>query len=198
MSNCLFLQGDMKVGKSTLLLESVHPYLACTGGFMVQRLFSGEHLKAFCLHQVAAEPWSVNAEYKGNEANIFLQKTDHGWQSFPEVFTRIGPCLPQWAKKNKLMLLDEIGGVELLSEVFWENLYQVLGSGIPCIGVVKSLTNSKIMQESVALSDRYQKLHKQLLTDIKGKFSGEIMELTTSNRPFVKQEIAAFLKRLDF
>ncbi len=43
----------------------------------------------------------------------------------------------------RIVLLDEIGGFELLSDKFMSSLYEILNSGRLCIGVLKSRQNLK-------------------------------------------------------
>lgn len=193
MSKCLFLQGDVQIGKSTLLLECLQPYLPYIGGFVVQRLLQGEHLKAFCLKEITDDAWSVNASYQGDEANIFICEQKGQWLSDEQVFEQIGENLVCEATRKKILVLDEIGGVELLSDSFRQNLYKALSGEVFCVGVLKSAANSKLLRENVVLSQRYQELYQQLFADIRERFDGEVFDVTEKNKLIVKSKIQDFL-----
>ena len=77
----------------------------------------------------------------------------------PEVFVDAGVRFLENYRDCDLMLLDEIGGVELLVPPFKEKLYEVLESPVPCIGVLKgisnasSFSNKKVLAENTLLRD---------------------------------------------
>ncbi|MDO4517834.1 MAG: nucleoside-triphosphatase [Bacillota bacterium] len=72
-----------------------------------------------------------------------------------EVFETMGIQLLQDAldgatQENKnLVLLDEIGGTELLSHAFRTKLYEILRSDIPCIGVIKQEESARQMTRNM-------------------------------------------------
>ena len=65
-----------------------------------------------------------------------------------EVFDVLGTFLLTSSKGRPLVLLDEIGGSELLSVPFRTALYDLLTSGVPCLGVIKLEKNARRMQRS--------------------------------------------------
>lgn len=192
--HCLFLQGQIQIGKSTLLLNSLRPFLPVTGGFMVQRLKQNGQFKGFCLQKVADIPLEAEI-YAGQKAsNIFIEIGDQGGYFHPEVFEQIGSELLLVAAGKKLIYLDEIGGIELLSDPFRQNLYRVLAGPTPCIGVIKSLPNSNVMQKGIQLDPIYKQRHQQLFTDIEKRFNGRILTLTDDNRAEIQQAVEEFLQ----
>ncbi len=192
--HCLFLQGQMQIGKSTLLLDSLRPFLSVTGGFMVQRLRQKSQPRGFCLQAVADIPLEAEicAEQKAN--NVFIEIGDQGACFHPEVFEQVGSELLLASEGKKLIYLDEIGGIELLSDLFRQNLYRVLAGPVPCIGVIKSLSNSNVMQKGMQIDPIYKDLQQQLFTDIKERFNGCILNLANDNRAQIQQAVDQFLQ----
>ncbi|MBE5984104.1 MAG: hypothetical protein E7248_12500, partial [Paenibacillaceae bacterium] len=114
----LFLTGDSGEGKTTLLFQCLKPYRAVTGGFFSQRLVneSGDTV-GFRLAS-ANEEWEPKVCYEDGLTNIFLKRTIEGMVSYPEVFQKEGRKLLTSHGDHKLILMDEIGGVELLIPEF--------------------------------------------------------------------------------
>ena len=80
----------------------------------------------------------------------------------------------------KLVLLDEIGGIELTSRVFMGTLEQILSSGVLCFGVFKSKENLERAAKSFKLGREIFGLHALLETRILA--GGEIITVTEENR----------------
>lgn len=188
----LFLQGDSKIGKSTIILESIKPFLSVTTGFMCQRLIADGETKAFCLTPIELVTSPV-AKFDEKMPNIFLKENLGRWQRNEEVFCNTGVMLLSDLKGKQLVVLDEIGGMELLIEPFREKLYEVLSNGIPCIGVMKSYNNKTLMQKSVGLELRYEDLHEKLYKDIESVFGGAIISAKDYNRSYLKNTVETFL-----
>ena len=64
-----------------------------------------------------------------------------------EVFDILGVQYLLPKRGCPLMLLDEIGGSELLCPLFRQALYKLLDSGIPCLGVLKLADSARHMQK---------------------------------------------------
>ncbi len=119
----LFLTGDSGEGKTTLLFQCLKPYHTVTGGFFSQRLVneSGDTV-GFRLAS-AKEVWEPKVCYEDGLTNIFLKRTIEGMVSYPEVFQKEGRKFLTSHGDHKLILMDEIGGVELLIPEFMEAVY---------------------------------------------------------------------------
>ena len=70
-----------------------------------------------------------------------------------EVFDILGVHYLTSSRNKPLILLDELGGSELLCEPFRRALYDVLSSGVPCLGVLKLADNARRMQRSYGFDD---------------------------------------------
>ena len=153
------------IGKSTLILKGIRPYIKDVSGFMCIRLMDKNDVKAFSLMPVERVIKTVDT-YEKSYPNIFLIKENNVWKRNEDVFIKEGNKYLSNIKGKKLMVLDEIGGIELLIEPFKRKIYEVLNSGIPCIGVIKSLNNKTLMKKSVKLSEEYEKNYEELFNFI--------------------------------
>ncbi len=196
MEHCLFLQGDSQIGKSTLLARNLKPYLQYTGGFFVQRLTESGAPRGFCLCAVSDPLPELTVPLESAAGTVFMRHLPEGTCLFPEVFGRQGAALLSEAalKGKRLILLDEIGGIELLQPEFHRALYRVLESGMPCIGVIKSPRNKAGMESRIPLGKRYGLLYDTLAHDIVNRFGGRILTMTETNCRETQDEAEQFLK----
>ena len=72
-----------------------------------------------------------------------------------EVFEDLGIQLLEQAKQFDYVILDEIGGFEVLSDSFLEVLMALLQSEIPCIGVMKGAAPVSKMIQKLGLGEVY-------------------------------------------
>lgn len=215
----LFLKGNSGVGKTTLLLSFLQPYWQETGGFLSQRLFdeNGE-TKGFCLVPVGGcgrteedesarrtteseseeDSWFLQpaALYRAGGPNIFIEKTEAGWQKRPEVFESAGVKILEHilAEKEhlKFCYLDEIGGVELKSERFMELFYRVLECGVPCIGVLKNSGNFRSMTNRVPVASDFLTERDRLEERLSRRYGCRIYPYTGEKEEM--EEIGRFVK----
>ena len=80
----------------------------------------------------------------------------------PEVFEDLGVRLLEEAYRYDYVVLDEIGGFEVLSDVFLEALRKLLESDIPCIGVMKGEGPASKMIQKLGLGDAYNQKAEEL------------------------------------
>lgn len=152
MSKNLFLFGNIGAGKSTLIRECLLPYLNAVGGFYVQRIFCGNELIAFSLKPIADESsYELTLKVDDLEGldNLFLHLDNNGkWQSNNDVFLKSGLAFLQNSIQNnkKLILLDELGGIELHNQTFMTEVYKIIKGSIPLLGVVKAPKNARILE----------------------------------------------------
>jgi hypothetical protein len=158
MRSNLFFEGPVRTGKSTILRRALLPYLPDLGGFVVQRLLDNDGVpmayRLMGMEEIRQAGFdtetqflSVDAPYPQPEdeiaANIFLWSSPRRIDT--NVFETFGvDCLK--ASTNKVILLDEIGGVDLLCPGFLAALRTVLSSDTPCIGVLKELEKARDAQ----------------------------------------------------
>lgn len=194
---CLFLEGDMQIGKSTTILKNLKAMISpdFIGGFMCQRLVESNQTKAFCLTDFNKVEATI-VEYRPDISNIFLENASGKWVRNDDVFNNIGIEMLKNLSSKKIIVLDEIGGFELLVGNFRQNLYEVLLSDILIIGVLKSNKNKSIMKNAVEVDDNYITLYQQLRVDIENKYEGKILTASKDNMLSIQREICGFLNEI--
>lgn len=208
--NMLFLEGPIQTGKSTLIKSALKKQFPAikTGGFQSQRLVDENGTTvAFRMGCAGDMPSDDAAEYlqlsedKYGENGIFKYMSDDGRMHVTERFFEIygvrilKDCL---LERPELILLDEIGGHEMDCDEYRDMLYEVLSSGIPCIGVIKSVSNTeKMMKKSPLKAERIIRFNGELHGRIEKEFNGKILWFDRKEKPEdadrVKQKVEEFL-----
>lgn len=199
MVNNLFLLGTIGIGKSTMIKECLMPYLVEIGGFFVQRIFIGSEYAAFRLCPVEIFPdYELDCHVETLEGldNLFLYSlSGNNWQRNLGVFEKAGlGCLEKDLSSNKkLILMDELGGVELYSRAFSGKVWEVISAGVPVLGVVKGPANARVLESSQAgrgISDRNSRFLEYLESDP----STKLLTVTAGNRLVARERLKSFIK----
>lgn len=199
MINNLFLLGTIAVGKSTMIKECILPYLFETGGFFVQRIFIGCEYAAFRFCPVdSSTGYELNRRVETLEGldNLFLYTlSGNNWQRDLEVFETTGlDCLKESLKRNKkLILMDELGGVELYSGIFREIVREVISAKVPVLGVVKTPDNARVLENSLA-GRGVSNINNQFLDYLGSHPSTELLTVTAENRSEALIRLKSFLE----
>lgn len=144
MSQNIFFEGPVRSGKSTALRKALLPHFSEVGGFVVQRLVgSNGHPAAYRLAGITdpAAFLAVDAPYTGGETDIFLRLPSREFDS--AVFEAKGIELLDRSQDKRILLLDEIGGLELLIPSFRDRLISLLQGETPCVGIMKERQKSR-------------------------------------------------------
>lgn len=133
----LFLEAESGAGKSTLIRKLLAPHIDHVGGFTSQRLLN-EAGETIAFRIVSVNDLRLATPYEDTPESIFRIVTeDVKGLNKPEIFETEGLKYLTDIDGKKLILLDEIGGIELRNDAFREKLQEVLAGDIPCIGVMK-------------------------------------------------------------
>ena len=149
MKRHLFLTGPIGCGKSTAIQTALGDTLSQCGGFLTRR-YREPHL-----HFVLESP---DGQVKETFLDFALGKPEVNLAVFSEHYLQ-----------GKVLVLDEIGGIELLNPEFVSALENVLNSNIPILGVLKGAGPAGALIEKLELTEKYQQaadnLRQQLLSD---------------------------------
>lgn len=141
----LFLTGAVGCGKSTSIARALGENLSRAGGFLTVRQRNEEgRAVAYWLKRPDGSGGQVIIDYSAKPYTMHL-----------EVFEDLGIRLLEEAKQYDFVILDEIGGFEVLSDAFLEALQKLLESDIPCIGVMKGEGPASKMIEKLGLGEVY-------------------------------------------
>jgi len=141
----LFLTGPIGSGKSTSIAVALGEHLSKAGGFLTvrQRDDAGR----------AIAYWLKRPD--GRDGQIIIDYSQKPYTMHMEVFEDFGVALLDEAKQCDYVVLDEIGGFEVLSDAFLSALMKLLESDVPCIGVMKGAGPASKMIQKLGLGDAY-------------------------------------------
>jgi len=147
MTKHLFITGKRLSGKSSLIQKCLWPYLEVTGGFFIQRVFSSGEYAAFRMIPLhTGEPYRLNMEDGStNLDNVIVAREAGGcWHSYPQIFETTGvECIKETLRSGrKILLLDELGHIEMEATYFQKEVFRALDSPVHVLGVLKDGTNS--------------------------------------------------------
>lgn len=193
MRKHFFLEGPIQEGKSTLIRKIIKDYLPRVGGFSSQRILndSGETV-GFRL-ATAAEAMALTEKYSPGLSNVFLYFGGEKIKMAPEIFTDIAIKYLRESEGKELILLDEIGGIELLAPDFRQALYETLKSDIPCLGVFKLETSIRHMCDNAVVDRDCINYHLKLRADLTNRFSADIMRFERNYSEAAEKAMKLFL-----
>jgi len=141
----LFLTGAVGCGKSTAIAAALADALPRAGGFLtVRQLDENGRAVAYWLKRP-----------DGSNGQVIINYSAKPYTMHPEVFESLGIQLLDEARQYDYVILDEIGGFEILSDAFLTALMAFLQSDIPCIGVMKGAAPASKMIRKLGLGDLY-------------------------------------------
>jgi len=141
----LFLTGSVGCGKSTSIATALGDALPKAGGFLTVRQKDDTGR--------AIAYWLKRPD--GNDGQVIIQYARKPYTMHLEVFEDLGVRLLEEASQYDYVILDEIGGFEVLSDIFVDALMKLLESDIPCIGVMKGEGPASKMIQKLGLGDAY-------------------------------------------
>ncbi len=187
MQRRLFLCGPSGCGKSAMIRAALAESLAGAGGFVTERVSTpGGKLLGFDLLPSAAA-----GGIEGFEGARFLDYSCDPPKKDNEVFRLEAVRLLQEAEYYPYVLLDEIGGYELVIPQFRAALADFLSSSVPCIGVIKDLAGVYEQQRHFGLGERFPALALKLREALER--DGDTLVLDTSGRG--DEHAAALVRR---
>ncbi len=185
----LFLQGRSGMGKSALLREVLAPYSRMMAGFSAQRLIEDGERIGFRTAPFDDGYPPLETAYTGGLDGVFIIRGLRNVSALEEAILRA----EQESRKpgRKLVLLDEIGGIELLSPIVMDALKKLLSGKTPCAGVFKSDENFERMAANLRLSEGCRAPRKELEALIEK--TGRLITVTEQNREEIRDELVVRL-----
>lgn len=149
MKRRLFLTGPIGCGKSTAIASALGERITRCGGFVTRRYREPRlHFTMESLDRKRAETFLDFADGK------------------PEIHLSVFSGAPL---QGKVLVLDEIGGIELLNPDFTAALEAVLRGDTPILGVIKGDGPAGALVEALGLTVEYaraaSRLREQLCSD---------------------------------
>lgn len=135
MKRRLFLTGPIGCGKSTAIQTVLGDRLGKCGGFLTRR------------HRDPDLHFTLES-LDGAEKETFLDFSNGKPEVNLQVFSNI-------SFQGKVLILDEIGGIELLNPDFTTALEAALKSDVPILGVIKGQTPAGALIKALGLTEAY-------------------------------------------
>lgn len=198
MSKHMFLQGEIGVGKSTIIKNAIFPYMNEIGGFFTQRIFVGQKYVGFALNPILdKEEYMVNRYVKSLKEvdNVFLYSdSDRKWNVNNDVFLNCGiSSLRKGYLFKKFIVLDELGGVELKNVPFMNEIIRVLDGDVSVLGVLKS--KKSITKLENKLKDKNDNINNEnfFYNSIQNHRDVQIVHISKENYNEAKEQVTKFV-----
>lgn len=190
MEKNLFLTGPAGAGQSELIREALGARGAYAGGYVTQDVFDENGKLTGRDLLPAAAAFGV----KGYEPAHFLDYIGKQAFSDNEIFRDTGVRLLQEAEYYPYVMMDEIGGYELIIPQFRTALLDVLNSDLPCIGVLIDDASGEELRKSLGLGEKYSSYRRALKAALENNPNTIVLELKRLNREKVKRTVEAWVK----
>jgi nucleoside-triphosphatase THEP1 len=196
MKKHLFLEGPIQEGKSTLIRKLIKANLTQIGGFSSQRLLDDSGKTVGFRITPAGEAIALTKKYSPELPDVFLFFDGSRTENMPGIFADTAVRYLRENEGKKLILLDEIGGVELLSPEFRRELYRILAGDIPCLGVLKLESSVRGMCGNTAIDSDCIAWHLQLRDDLVNRYGAEIIYFERTNAEQTEELLRDFVDRI--
>lgn len=196
----MFLQGRHGVGKSTLLHQALSARGLDYSGYLVQRVLAEDGTtRGFGVQSLhSGQPVDLTIPYTPDlEDSLFVVSDRSGGRLVPQAFLAVAlPCLRRALEQPPaLLVLDELGGMELLSEEFRTLLDQALAQN-PVLGTFKAAGNLAVMQQNLGTEHRMLADYHRQLTQTFARRQIALVTLEQDNHQTVRGQLEDFLKGL--
>ena len=165
----LFLTGPSGCGKSTMIRRELGDLIRRAGGFItVRRRDERGIVRGFEIMSADGYgPCDRFLDLESPEPTIDL-----------EIFSGVGLDYLRRAPERSFAVLDEIGGVELLNEVFVNTMAEYFRGDQPCIGVMKGPGPAGKLVEMMGLTLRYELARRALYEYLRNDPNTLLLEMT--------------------
>ncbi|MCY6960045.1 nucleoside-triphosphatase [Clostridium brassicae] len=167
----LFLTGEIKVGKSTLLNNVIEKLDSSIGGFTTEPVFKDKKLSNFQLISLYDGRYGYDIGRIDNMKNRM--------EEYTKIFDNEGvDILERSIKDREIIVMDEIGIIESKAFEFHNTIKKALNSQKVVIGVLKKAKND-------------------FLDYIKNRVDTIVVDVTESNRDVLEEQLIDILKKWD-
>ena len=182
----LFLTGPSGCGKSTMIGRELGERVRHAGGFRTVRS-RDEHGRVSGFDILSADGYGPR--------DRFLDLTAEHPRIDLEVFSGVGLDYLHRAGERSFAVLDEIGGVEVLNELFMNELARYLQGDQPCIGVMKGSGPAGKLVEMMGLTVRYELARRALFEYMRNDPNTCLIECSGWNDPAALEAVRAWVAR---
>lgn len=190
MKKHLFLTGVSGIGKTTIIRQALGSAAGYAGGFITERVADGDgSVEGFDLYPAAAA-----IGHDGFDGLRFLDLGTTPPRKDNEVFRESAAQMLREAEFYPFVMLDEIGGFEMLIPQFRNELAQLLNSDAPIIGVIKGAENAEELRASFGLGEKFTMLTDNLRAVLANDGDTVIIEVKQRGDETAKRIVEAWVK----
>ena len=190
MKKHLFLTGVSGIGKTTIIRQALGSAAGYAGGFITERVADGDgSVEGFDLYPAAAA-----IGHAGFDGQRFLDFSTTPPRKDNEVFRESAAQMLREAGFYPFVMLDEIGGFEMLIPQFRNELAQLLNSDAPIIGVIKGAENAEELRASFGLGEKFTMLTDNLRAVLANDEDTVVIEVKQRGDETAKRIVEAWVK----
>lgn len=190
MKKHLFLTGVSGIGKTTIIRQALGSAAGYAGGFITERVADGDgSVEGFDLYPAAAA-----IGHDGFDGLRFLDLGTTPPRKDNEVFRESAAQMLREAGFYPFVLLDEIGGFEMLIPQFRNELAQLLNSDAPIIGVIKGAENAEELRASFGLGEKFTMLTDNLRAVLANDEDTVVIEVKQRGDETARRIVEAWVK----
>lgn len=190
MKKHLFLTGVSGIGKTTIIRQALGSAAGYAGGFITERVADGDgSVEGFDLYPAAAA-----IGHDGFDGQRFLDLGTVPPQKDNEVFRESAAQMLREAEYYPFVMLDEIGGFEMLIPQFRNELAQLLNSDAPIIGVIKGAENAEELRASFGLGEKFTMLTDNLRAVLANDEDTVVIEVKQRGDETARRIVEAWVK----
>lgn len=190
MKKHLFLTGVSGIGKTTIIRQALGSAAGYAGGFITERVADGDgSIEGFDLYPAAAA-----IGHDGFDGLRFLDLGTVPPRKDNEVFRESAAQMLREAGFYPFVMLDEIGGFEMLIPQFRNELAQLLNSDAPIIGVIKGAENAEELRASFGLGEKFTMLTDNLRAVLANDEDTVVIEVKQRGDETAKRIVEAWVK----
>ena len=190
MKKHLFLTGVSGIGKTTIIRQALGTAAGYAGGFITERVTDGDgRVEAFDLYPAAAA-----IGHDGFDGLRFLDLGTTPPRKDNEVFRESAAQMLREAEYYPFVMLDEIGGFEMLIPQFRNELAQLLNSDAPIIGVIKGAENAEELRASFGLGEKFTMLTDNLRAVLANDEDTVVIEVKQRGDETARRIVEAWVK----
>ena len=190
MKKHLFLTGVSGIGKTTIIRQALGSAAGYAGGFITERVADGDgSIEGFDLYPAAAA-----IGHDGFDGLRFLDLGTTPPRKDNEVFRESAAQMLREAEYYPFVMLDEIGGFEMLIPQFRNELAQLLNSDAPIIGVIKGAENAEELRASFGLGEKFTMLTDTLRAVLANDEDTVVIEVKQRGDETARRIVEAWVK----